>query len=925
MPTFSQNICGSGFFHHLNEADTEPSDSDTTDIPNGGQDHDNEKAGMVLPFDKSYFSLFYNNSPSQVDPHYQPVSTLTKRGDEFRKKSGTGIGWIEIELIDKDGSRVEAIRTGSVQEKNVCNADRINYSVELLRMKRICEGASTGPRRASCHHRVCIRIQNTLLDAKILQSWIELSLNQALVGFQIESVLMQRATTCSDASASPIHPSVAEDWTGSNLNQGMRSRSGETSLICSREVDSLCKGIPALLSIISRSFDLPHPAVVKRELSSKVAAKATLLAPLTLSLLDDALLHDLHPERRGSKLSYRGGAVIIRTAPAENAMLVTIDRDASTGSVRVAETISKGRPRKVVDRATDSPEYIVAFGLGYSRENDDGDDNDDAADKRRHSSAFRSKLVFRELVVEDPSEDSFSKRLRDFKSLRPDLFKRSLAFILHVTRSSRVLYVYNWNQASLSSVISRMESIENEIIQSNQQVSLDQQARCLRGLNLWQEDVTGTQKIASLSTKKAGKLQLDTSKVGGQRPPAPDQGNPLTKTQPKEGPTPPPPRKIRRPTNILRPTLIGKSVEGSAMQALAASRARASSKTMPGQLRPQPVAATGRQSTKSRKERQSTTAAPSVAAAAAAAAAASAAAAGPSNKATKPKKEATGLLTRIKTVGEKEGKASGPSHSYGQNSLGHQRSNKSQRNGSMPPKLAEFFLALKTTYSSVMLKRRIPISMAQHLVAKLMMYAQLQKCNVEELRYIIGHSIPLFSTSCEITQCGIDQAMPFLSFFAKRVVGSNRNASILSIESTTKPFVYVRQDLAGSRSCRAILFAELTATRHSATQQLIGRARGWLFIHASTATIGVTKKKKKKSRRSVNRFATSSRSKKEKKTKALTNLEKTSSSLHSAISYYRVSFCRWISRHSSSLLRTLCTTSPITLLSLSLFSRRSCT
>ena len=252
-------------------------------------------------------------------------------------------------------------------------------------------------------------------------------------------------------------------------------------------------------------------------------------------------------------------------------------------------------------------------------------------------------------------------------------------------------------------------------------------------------------------------------------------------------------------------------------------------------------------------------------------------------------------MTRIKTVSEKEEKASGcSSHSYGKKSLGHQRSNKSQRNGSMPPKLAEFFLALKTTYSSVMLKRRIPISLAQHLVAKLMMYAQLQKCNIEELRYIIGHSIPLFSTSCEITQCGIDQAMPFLSFFAKRVVESNRNASILSIESTTKPFVYLRQDLAGSRSCRAILFAELTATRHSATQQLIGRARGWLFIHASTATIGVTKKKKKKSRRSVNRFATSSRSKKEKKTKALTNLEKTSSSLHSAISYYRVSFCRWI-------------------------------
>jgi len=38
----------------------------------------------------------------------------------------------------------------------------------------------------------------------------------------------------------------------------------------------------------------------------------------------------------------------------------------------------------------------------------------------------------------------------------------------------------------------------------------------------------------------------------------------------------PPSRRIQRPTSIRRPTLIGKSVEGAAMQAMAASRARAS-------------------------------------------------------------------------------------------------------------------------------------------------------------------------------------------------------------------------------------------------------------------------------------------------------------------------------------------------------------
>ena len=42
------------------------------------------------------------------------------------------------------------------------------------------------------------------------------------------------------------------------------------------------------------------------------------------------------------------------------------------------------------------------------------------------------------------------------------------------------------------------------------------------------------------------------------------------------GPRKPPTRRIQRPTSIRRPKLIGKSVEGAAAQAMAASRARAS-------------------------------------------------------------------------------------------------------------------------------------------------------------------------------------------------------------------------------------------------------------------------------------------------------------------------------------------------------------
>lgn len=753
-------------------------------------------------------------------------------------------------------------------------------------MRRIFDESKEGispvsPAAAFRNYRVHIRIVNTLLDARILHSWIELSLNQALVGFRIEAVLMESHRAI---SVSSNFNAVADEK--SNLVPGWRrGPNPNVALICSRDVDSLCKGIPGLHSIISSSYDLPHPAVVKSELR-KIPVKATLLAPLTLSLLD-GLTHDLQLERRGSCDAFRGGVVIIRTTPTDKARLVAIDRGASAGSVRVTEYNTDGRSRKLFDRVTDSPEYIAAFGLGHSREKEE----DDGTDKKRRSSVLRSRLVFRELVVEDPSENSFAKRLHDLKSLRPDLFQRSLAFILHVTRSSRSLYVYNWNQASLSNVISRMESIENEIIQSDQQLSQKQQAKYLRGLNLFNDhEETGPQTGSSVQSKKAAKLQVETNKLGGTRPAASEHEHSLAKIQPKaSGPTAPPPRKIRRPTNILRPTLIGKSVEGSAMQALAASRARASSRTVPGQIRPQPIATTGRQSTKSRKERQSISEAAS-------------------NKkptkssAMKPKKEAT-LSARKEVVGESE--ETGTSTTHGRKALGHKRPQsvrQHQRAGSIPPKLAkDFFLVLRTKYCTAILKRRIPMSRAQQLAGMLMTHVQSQKSNFDELYYMSRHSIPLFSSSCELSPCAADQAMPFLSFISERIVKTNSSASILSIENSPRPLTYVRQDLAGSRSCRAILFVQLAVTRHSTTQQLIGRASGWLFICPPSVTAPRVKKRKKKARRSTGR---SSGKITKRPTKALSKLEKTSSSLYSATTCYRVSnLCITCSsgRHSTSL------------------------
>ena len=178
----SQNICGSGFFHHLNEAELEDGlDSDAesalTKSPQAFEDDD----GVDLPFDTKHFSLFYNNSPSQVDPTYQPVSTLTAKGDEYRKKSGSGIALVAVELLRSDGIPVRYIRTGASPKSMV---GHVYYSTDMLRMKRIehsfsntlnLSGAAASFRT---NYRIRIRITNTLLDVAILQNWIELSLNQ---------------------------------------------------------------------------------------------------------------------------------------------------------------------------------------------------------------------------------------------------------------------------------------------------------------------------------------------------------------------------------------------------------------------------------------------------------------------------------------------------------------------------------------------------------------------------------------------------------------------------------------------------------------------------------------------------------------------------------------------------------------------------
>lgn len=423
------------------------------------------------------------------------------------------------------------------------------------------------------------------------------------------------------------------------------------------------------------------------------------------------------------------------------------------------------------------------------------------------------------------------------------------------------------------SIIKRLENIEEEVISSDKHLASVQQARCLRGLDLFKHlDVHSPAGFTASSTKEPPKSDKATGNmVGTGGASSEGRSDPVAKKdQAKESSTDKRAatatgRKIRRPTNILKPTLIGKSVEGSAMQALAASRARASARTMPGQLRGQ-SAVSGRANIKLHKERQAT-ATPLKSAA--------------SKASTKPRKDATPV--RKEGIGHQK-TVSLASRSSDQTS--RQVPEKTyQKTKLIPASLVEYYSGLRSIYCSAVLKRRIPVSVSQALVAKFMTFIQQRKDALDELKFMLSHATPLYSSSCEISQCGIVKVVPFLSSFAQSILKRNRNSTILSSDDidTDKPALYVKQDLAGSRSCKAILIVQLTATKHNTTQQFIGRCRCWLFLQSPQHTIATGTK-----RRSIRRFR-GSKSKRKPRNMALSKREKTSSALYSMATYYCVS------------------------------------
>ncbi len=89
---FRQNISGSTFIQHLHES-TEDKSVKASDIMQ------KERSGCYkIHFLPKEFLFYFNSSPSQLDPDYQPLTTLTEKGRLFSRQAGVSFRACDIFL-----------------------------------------------------------------------------------------------------------------------------------------------------------------------------------------------------------------------------------------------------------------------------------------------------------------------------------------------------------------------------------------------------------------------------------------------------------------------------------------------------------------------------------------------------------------------------------------------------------------------------------------------------------------------------------------------------------------------------------------------------------------------------------------------------------------------------------------------------------
>ena len=542
---FRQNICGSTFFHRLNGVI-----SDDTDFSNEIEiTVDGLEEGAEITFDRNEFTFFYNNAPSPLDQNFQALSTLTSKGKRFSERTGTGIAIIQVSLVRKDDlSEIDAFKIGSPPGRSV---SRLATPLEMLVVK---EAKVPIPLRKSGsegdpnNFLVRLRLIDTALDVEALKEWLILTLNQVVAAWLIERHIQRSRTGLLSPCLRQEEPPGPN-----NIVDVARERR-------LREIDKLCPGLPELIDVLRSSAELPHPAVKTLEFNTVMMASS--VASHTVGLLRDCILKNLSSGKATdpSIISLATNTVVIRSSRGDKSQVVTLVPKRDSLSPSVSLELGMSDRKAISDSPIDCPEYVCYFCWeSYS-------------DANKERSRDEVPMVFPEVIIGDVVRDRrpslFSQRLIELKQRFPSTFLRSFAFILSVKRNRQTLTMYNWDPKLVSKVLSSVKELDAASVSETGVKLRSTQRRCLGDLAPFVRHAS-TVHTTSPRTGKGDPTDKSTN------PTSPAPVKHMMDPTGNSGPQ----RRIQRPTSIRRPKLVGKSVEGGAMQAMAASRAKARANT----------------------------------------------------------------------------------------------------------------------------------------------------------------------------------------------------------------------------------------------------------------------------------------------------------------------------------------------------------
>jgi hypothetical protein len=401
---FRQNLCGSTFFHRLNDIGYErlsPSITECRRTKNGGS---------VLKWNNHDFTLYYNNAATTLNQNFQGVSTLTEKGAELSRQIGNGIAMIEILLIRADGAPLDEV----VFAEPTRRSDAL-FALEMSKAR--CRKLPEFPEMGSNGCCVRIRVTDTSLSRRHLHEWIELTLNQAMTSWIIERGI-ERATKFGSApwcdGIPPVSASYVDDAQKLNL------------------MERLCPGLATIHQMLEDLYSLPHPGV------SRVAhygvIRSSTVATKTLDMVERCILSTIFKDSTGDDFqSALSNTRIIRTSRSSAPELVQLCWDPSKRRALARRpNASPGSSQTIHDSPIDCPEYLCYYEL-----------NQFVDSPRTIEQVMR---LSKEVMIHDGGSDRSPtiELLESVKASNRRAFSRSFAFVFSVKRNRRILATYNW-------------------------------------------------------------------------------------------------------------------------------------------------------------------------------------------------------------------------------------------------------------------------------------------------------------------------------------------------------------------------------------------------------------------------------------------------------------------------------------------------